>query len=226
MTPAAERAAATRDASAAPVRAFLAIRLPPGVQERVVRLKHRLEETGAAVRWARDESLHLTLKFLGSVSSDRLDDLRTAVGQSVGAVPSFTARVAGLGVFPRPDRPRIVWVGVEAPPLKDLAAAVDMATAELGFQPEDRPFRGHVSLGRIKERRGWSRLAAALREHGEADFGTFEIREITACRSELQRGGSVYSDIWTVPLSIGIGGGDHGIGRESRASTGPGRQPY
>lgn len=225
MSPAAPSAAETRDVSAAPLRAFLAICLSPTVHERVVGLKRELAEAGAAVRWSRDESLHLTLKFLGSVTVDRLDDLRETLADSLAGIRSFPAHVAGLGVFPRLDRPRIVWVGVEAPELKHLAKAVETAATQLGFEAEERPFRGHVSLGRIKDRRDWARLAAPLKEHGEEDFGTFEVRQVTAFRSDLQRGGSVYTEIWSIPLSIGIGGGTHGIGRESRASTGSGRQP-
>jgi 2'-5' RNA ligase len=177
------------------------------------------------VRWTRDEGLHLTLKFLGSVAVDHLDAVRAALAPLLAQTPSFTARVAGLGVFPRPERPRIVWVAVQAGELPRLAALVEKATSRLGFAAEERPFQGHVTLGRVTGRRGWAPVAAALKLHSDEDFGTFEVRHVTAFRSDLQRGGSVYTELWTIPLSTGIGGGDHGIGRESRAGAGPGRQP-
>jgi 2'-5' RNA ligase len=215
----------TSDASAASVRAFLAVCLSPAVQERLVRLKRDLTASGAGVRWTRDEGLHLTLKFLGSVTVDRLASLRDTLAASLRDIASFSARAAGLGVFPRPQRPRIIWVGVQAPDLPRLAELIERAASRLGFAAEERPFRGHVTLGRIKDPRRWKPVAAALQEHCNEDFGTFAVRHVTAFRSDLQRGGSVYTEIWTIPLQSGIGGGDYGIGRESRASAGPGRQP-
>jgi 2'-5' RNA ligase len=170
------------------------------VHERVVKLKRELAATGAAVRWTRDEGLHLTLKFLGSVAGGRLDAVRDTVAPPLSEVASFPARVTGLGVFPRLERPRIVWVGVDAPELMHLAGLVESATATLGFANEARAFRGHVTLGRIKDRHGWAPLAAALKEHWADDLGTFDVRHVTAFRSDLQRGGSVYTELWTIPL--------------------------
>lgn len=191
-------------ASSARVRAFLAIRMAPAVYERVAKVKRDLAATGAAVRWTRDEGLHLTLKFLGSVAADRLELVRDTLAPVLAEVASFSARVAGLGVFPRLERPRIVWVGIEAPELMRLAAVVERAAAKVGFPPEERPFRGHVTLGRVKDRRGGESLAAALQEHWDDDFGSFEVRHVTAFRSDLQRGGSVYTELWTIPLATGI----------------------
>lgn len=206
-------AVATHDGFAAPIRAFLAIRMAPAVHERVVRLKHQLAASGASVRWTRDESLHLTLKFLGELAADRLQSVRDSLAPVLAEVASFPARVTGLGVFPRPERPRVIWVGIEAPELMHLARLVERTTSTLGFTAEERPFRAHVTLGRVKDRSGWAPLANALEKYGENDFGTFEVRHVTAFRSDLQRGGSVYTEIWTIPLSIDIGGGDHGSRR-------------
>lgn len=186
------------------VRAFLAIQMGSAVHERVAKLKRELAATGAAVRWTRDEGLHLTLKFLGSAAIDRLALLRDALAPLLAEVASFPARVAGLGVFPRLERPRIIWVGIQAPELMQLAGVVERAASRLGFPAEERPFQGHVTLGRVKDRRGWASLAAALKEHWDDDFGSFEVPQLTAFRSDLQRGGSVYTELWTIPLSTEI----------------------
>lgn len=186
--------------SADSVRAFLAIPLQPSVLEKVAQLKRGLARTGAAVRWARDEGLHLTLKFLGTVTPERVEAVRQALAPRCAEIGPFWARVAGVGVFPRPQRPRILWVGVRASELAHLSRVVEEAAAEVGFAAETRPFRAHVTLGRIKDRHGWPALAKALEENRELDFGDFEVRHVTAFRSDLQRGGSVYSEIWTIPL--------------------------
>jgi 2'-5' RNA ligase len=191
-------------ASTARVRAFLAIRLAPAVHERVAKLKRELASTGAAVRWTRDEGLHVTLKFLGSVAVERLEAIRAILAPLAAEVGAFSARVAGLGAFPTLERPRILWTGVEAPQLARLAAVVDRAAAKLGFPAEERPFHGHVTLGRFKDRSGSSSLAVMLREHGRDDFGSFEVRHVSAFRSDLQRGGSVYTELWKVSLGTSI----------------------
>jgi 2'-5' RNA ligase len=199
--------------------------MSPDVHDRLVRLKRDLAATRVPVRWARDEGLHLTLKFLGSIPADRLAKLRDALAQALAGVASFPARVAGLGAFPALERAQVLWVGVRAPELMRLAELVESAASRVGFAAEERPFHGHVTLGRIKDRRAFAPFAAGLKEHCNEEFGTFEVGHVTAFRSDLQRGGSVYTELWTIPLSNGIGGGDHGIGRESRASAGSGRQP-
>lgn len=200
MNAASERSTAATCEGTARLRAFLAVPLPQAVRERVARLKHTLASTGVPVRWARDQGLHVTLKFLGSVTAARLDAVQAAVRPLLAGVEAFSVRVAGLGAFPRPQRPRVVWVGIDAPPLTELAALVDRGTSSLGFTPESRPFRSHVTLGRIKDSRACAPLAAALEEHRQDVFGTFEVRQVTAFRSDLQRGGSVYTELWEIPL--------------------------
>lgn len=182
------------------VRAFLAADVEPEIHAALVALKRDLARTGAAVRWVRDDGLHATVKFLGAVPEETLARIAAALAAPLGAIPRPRAAVRGLGVFPSADRPRVVWAGVECPPLAEVARAVDTALEPLGFAPERRPFVPHITLARVSGGRGWGRLAAALRARGTEDFGVCELAGLVLYRSDLRPGGAVYTKLGTIPF--------------------------
>lgn len=193
------------------IRAFIAVSPSPEIHARLVRLKADLAGAGVAVRWVRDDGLHATLKFLGSVEQGLLEAIRRALGAVAERFAPFELAVAGLGVFPSLRRPRVVWVGLGGRRLAELAAAVERALEPLGWAPEGRPFRAHITLGRAVGTRGWNRLGEILEARRGEDLGRCTIDRVTAFRSHLQRGGSVYTSIWDVPLIVGSKGGEaHG----------------
>jgi 2'-5' RNA ligase len=192
------------------LRAFIAVEVAPEIHAALVALKHELARFDAAVRWVRDEGLHATLKFLGSVRPEDLAPLHACLAEALDDVPPFGVRVAGLGVFPSLRRPRVVWIGLEAPELPVLARRVESTAASLGFPAEARPFHPHITIGRVGGTRGWQRLARALEEHWTDDLGICDINCINAYRSELRRGGAVYTRLWTIPLARRRKGEDHG----------------
>ena len=181
-------------------RTFLAVEVAAPIHAALVDLKRELAESGAAVRWVRDDGLHATIKFLGAIPEAQLPALRAAATAAVGGTPPLPATVRGLGVFPTLKRPRVVWVGIDCTALTPIAAALDTALAALGFAPEARAFRAHVTLGRVKSTQGWARLETALHAHWLDDFGRCEIAELTAFCSDLRRDGAVYTKLWTIPF--------------------------
>jgi 2'-5' RNA ligase len=192
------------------LRAFIAVSPSPEIHERLRRLKAELAATQAEVRWVRDDNMHNTLKFLGSMDADLVDDLREALRAAVEPFAPFDISVAGLGVFPSPARARIVWMGLHGEELAALAAAVERCVEPLGFPREARPYRPHITLGRVTGKGGWKRLEEILRAHWSDDLGNCTIDEIVAYRSHLQRGGSVYTKLCNIPLSeTRKGGGAH-----------------
>ncbi len=202
----------------APLRAFLALDVAPRIHAALVQLKCELAQAGAEVRWVRDEGLHATVKFLGSVEPAVLDAVRAALGGSLQSFPAFSVQVGGLGVFPNLRRPLVVWVGLAARELSALAARVDAAVAAFGFTAESRPFQPHITLGRVKSPRGWPRLEERLKAHWDDEFGTCEIDGLSGYRSDLRRDGAVYTKLWTIPL-LRRRGGAHGTGPESGAGA-------
>ena len=185
------------------VRAFLAVHVDEAIHAALARLRDELAAIRSDVRWVRNEGLHATLKFLGSVPAEQLEQIRGTLA-AVGVQHALCdVRVAGMGVFPSMRRPRVVWVGMHGDALTPLARAVEDAVAPFGFAPERRPFHAHITLGRVNGPRGWPRVEEALKAHWSDDLGICTIDEIVAYRSDLRSGGAVYTKLWSIPLEGG-----------------------
>ena len=140
-------------------RAFVAVVPPPEVLAAVALLS--VPDDG--LRWSRPEQRHVTLQFLGRV--DDVDALTESVTESVRRIAPFTLALGGAGAFPSPRRASVVWLGVStgAEELAELAGAIAMGTAPLGFVDDDRPFRPHLTLARVNATRDVRALVERLR---------------------------------------------------------------
>lgn len=183
-------------------RCFIAVSLADPARAAVVEYLRGLRTTVSWVSWTRPEQLHLTLKFLGSVAPARIPALEARLAEVAGAVEACTAEVAGVGAFPNIARPQVLWVGVRAPTLASLADAVEVSCVAEGFARETRPFRPHVTLGRVRERGGRATPELTLfARDGARTFGTSPVREVTLFRSVLGPGGARHSAL----ASFGLG---------------------
>jgi 2'-5' RNA ligase len=134
------------------MRLFAAVPLPPPAREEVAGLLQRLRERAFPVRWVADAGLHLTLKFFGEVAAPRLEVIEEVVRRAGEDGEPLPLRLADLGAFPAPARPRVLWLGIDAPPaLELLQDRLERGSAAIGFPPEGVPFRPHVTLGRVRE---------------------------------------------------------------------------
>lgn len=145
-----------------------------------------------SVRWVRDDSLHVTLKFLGAVPESRVE----AIDESLASIrrPPFRVEVTGVGFFPNPRFPRVFWAGVVSDGLRELAGVVDRRMAELGFRAERRQIRPHLTLARS---RGSSRIDAALvdraRSSRDHEFGRFQCDRFYLYASRLEASGAIHT---------------------------------
>lgn len=184
-------------------RLFVAVDPDERTRRRLAKMLEALKGAVGRAHWKasfpKAENLHLTLKFVGSVEAARLP----AIGQQiarVGSTDRFEIAFEGLGAFPSRSRPRILWVGVTqgAEALKSLAEQVDRCFAELGFEPEGREFKPHLTLARLKSARGSA--TSVLENVSPREAGSSPVTEITLYRSELGPGGSRYTPLVTIPL--------------------------
>jgi RNA 2',3'-cyclic 3'-phosphodiesterase len=188
-------------------RTFIAIPLPDSIGERLTRLQGRLAPQAPSVRWNETPPFHLTLAFLGDVPYVDLNTICGAMTKAARTVRRFELNVTGLGVFPNPDRPRVLWVGVEdagLEPLKALHKAVIAALDEIGCTPEDQRFTPHVTLGRIKPGRGSAQpinLAGIVSRHQDWSAGAFTVGEVVAYSSTLTPEGPAYAPLARAPLA-------------------------
>ncbi len=136
------------------IRTFIAIDLPVPVRAALEGFSKELRRADAPVSWARIESIHLTLKFLGNISEEQVEPVRAELDRIAATTSPFRIQPAGCGAFPTLKTMRVVWVGLrgDLAPLARLQKEVEEAMACLGFKPEDRPFRPHLTVGRVKGR--------------------------------------------------------------------------
>jgi 2'-5' RNA ligase len=180
------------------MRLFVAIEIAPDIREKIQAYVSRLEPKLQNARWARSEGLHITLKFLGNVTDDRVAHIERELSNVIGA--KFSIRVHGVGVFPNLRSPRVLWAGLEAgPELGSLAASVDQAMATAGFGAEKRAFTPHVTLARLSERRGKVDLRF-LASEPQPDFDTMTAKEFHLYESKLSPHGSRYMKLSTFSL--------------------------
>lgn len=183
------------------IRTFVAVPLPDAAGRDAAAFTAPLKRLGADVKWARPESLHFTLKFLGDVEAGRLGPLADAVAEAVSGTRAFCLRLGGSGFFPNAKRPAVVWIGVTdgAGDLARTAEAVDAAAVRCGFAAESRPFAAHLTVGRVRSPAGIDRLVAAL-SASRFESALFTARTIVIMKSDLQRTGAVHTPYRTIQL--------------------------
>lgn len=181
------------------MRAFIAVELPEPVRQALRREQARFREVCPDAKWTRPEGIHLTLKFLGDISTQQETQVRDALS-GMEPFEKFTVRVQGFGFFPGAKRPRIFWVGLEAPPeLARLAGKVETALTALGFPPEKRAFKPHLTLARFKVPRPQPRLEALLAVQNSPLLESFEVSEFFLWESRLLPGGAEYHKVARFP---------------------------
>ncbi len=153
-----------------------------------------LSQVDAALRVVRPENLHLTLKFLGEVPGDSIDGIMKAVDSSLSGFGPFETSLVGTGAFPSLDYMRVVWVGFgeNRERFVEMQKAVDEALVPLGFAPEKR-FHPHLTLARVKSRKGKEQLKEFLLKNQERPFGTLTVDSVRLKKSVLTPKGPIYS---------------------------------
>jgi 2'-5' RNA ligase len=204
------------------IRAFVAVNLDidavRAVAEEQKRLKDRCAAAGIKVAWIPPPNMHVTVRFLGEVAEPFARALETAVEPAVRRVSGFEVEAFGLGAFPDMERPRVLWAGVkdDSGKLAALYAAVAERLVGAGLRPDDKPFRSHLTIGRVKGG-PVEALAAAIGEGAGKSFGRAWIRDVTLYRSELKATGAEYTPLWRLPL---LGGPEPRSTRPSQPHAG------
>ena len=189
------------------IRAFVAIELSADIQAGLQHSAKMLESrTGALpVRWVPAKNIHLTLVFLGDVVTTSLDALKDMLRSEVAGHASFGIAVGHLGAFPSFRKPRVVWIGVTAPPdLSSLQHCIAQATAHLGYPAEDRPFSPHLTLGRVSKNASQEqvrKIGELLEVENVESLGKMLVASVNLYRSDLQPSGAIYTRLLSVSLS-------------------------
>jgi RNA 2',3'-cyclic 3'-phosphodiesterase len=185
------------------VRSFIAIDLSNPARSRIEEFIGELRKSDAQVGWVRVESIHLTLKFLGNVAPESIEEIKPALARVAAQTGPIHIEPAGCGAFPTLKSPRVIWVGLRGQigPLSDLARRVEAAMAPLGFKPEDRPFKPHLTVGRIKGKARLQALQQILLAQQHFAAEPFDAAEVVLYKSDLRPDGARYTPLFKAPFS-------------------------
>lgn len=180
------------------MRAFIAIELPSNIKNAISKTQDKLKASLPKVSWVAPVNLHLSLKFLGEISDEQLNNINQIIAETIKTIPGFKIKLESLGVFPNVASARIIWIGTEQLPrtLGQIVEQLETRLAELGITKEERPFRAHITIGRLKHRFNPCDLEKGINQvkndlvNENLEFNT---RRITLFQSTLGKDGPTYT---------------------------------
>lgn len=187
-------------------RLFIAVDLAISVVERLARLQtewsSRIDSDDVRTKWVEPPNIHVTLKFLGETDDALVPMLDEVLEQLVKPLFPFEVGCQRVGAFPDARRPRILWAGLDqkgGEVMGLLQQTIERDIETLGFAPEDRDFKAHVTLGRVKSRQAFD-MSLIIDEFSTYDFGRSYIKDLILYRSELTPSGARYDVVSRYPL--------------------------
>lgn len=189
------------------MRLFIALDITDAIRGRIARFVEGVTGFAPDARWAKPESLHVTLKFVGEQPESVVENIKQSLAIIQSSAPEIDFR--GYGFFPTAKSPRVFWIGIEAgPQLASVAAAIDQRMARLGIPIEDRAYSPHLTLARSpggsgsprrnstdSPNRNFQHLKEKLAARPVPEFGTMTAREFFLYRSQLSPKGSKYTKL-------------------------------
>ncbi len=191
------------------IRSFLAVEITEELKGSLAALVARLNLPQFHIRWVRPEKMHLTLRFLGDISREEVKTVSGAARTAAGANQAFFLKPGGLGSFPASGAPHIVWAGIKDEfPLLRLERRLTRELTRSGWPPPDKAFRPHLTLGRVKNRRGIEELRKHLERNRTAALGQMLVDHLSLIKSVLRPSGPIYTTLDRFVLPKEPQGGD------------------
>ena len=174
-------------------RIFIALKVNP--DESLLRIQSSLKAVlgGERINWTDPSNIHLTLTFLGDTEEDLIKVVSIMLKQKCTGFGEFSFSLKGSGVFNNYRDPRVIWIGIENnKKLMKLNDEINIGLKDAGFRLEDRPFRPHITLGRIKSIRNTDILRSSLEKYQDAFIQEVPVREVILFESKLKPSGPEY----------------------------------
>ena len=179
------------------IRAFICFKLPKRLISSIGRIQESVKQYELKIRWVRPENIHLTIKFLGDISWSDIDDIGIAIKETAADFAPLLLSARGLGIFPNFKRPRVIWTGLsgQVEELIGLQRMLDKKLRLIGFPKEKRPFKGHLTIGRVKGRLDASQLSDIINRFNKFETKQFSGDRIFLMQSELKPSGPIYTKL-------------------------------
>jgi 2'-5' RNA ligase len=185
------------------MRAFIAIEIPRTIKTELIQVIDRLKSSRADVKWVKPEGIHLTLKFLGNIDQQKIKEVKEILDKVAKMQVCFEIRLEGLGAFPKPVSPRVIWAGVKqgAQNTINLAKNLENQLEKIGFEKEKRPFHPHLTLGRLRSGQNKGKLVQLLKSSKFKSPSVIQATHVSLIQSTLTPGGAIYTPIYQTDLS-------------------------
>ena len=187
------------------LRAFIAVEIPLEIRQEIQRATSNLRrDAGSLVRWVAMENMHLTLKFLGNIPSANVEALTQMIHAETDSFNCFDIHLTSIGSFPSPKRPRVIYIGIQAPAaLEAFQRQLESATRRLGYTAEERAFAPHLTIGRVRQNipvDDQQRIRSALEESTIDSLGTARVNSVHLYKSDLKPTGPLYTKLFSAHL--------------------------
>jgi len=182
------------------VRCFVAAKIDSN--QKIKSFIDELSRSDAKIKTVESKNLHITFKFLGDTPVDRIDDVVSALKKACQDVSSFELSVEGVGVFPKREYVKVVWIGLKKGEvkLKELASSIDEELQKIGFSAEKRKFSSHVTVGRVKFVKDKSSFLELIDTYCDVCFSKQKISQLMLMKSTLTPSGPIYEPLGEIPL--------------------------
>ncbi len=179
------------------IRSFIAIELPDDVKNEIGKISNRLKGEIPGVKWVKSANIHLTIRFLGSVTPSKIEEIKNNLPDYLTDVFPFELYLKGAGAFPNTKRARVIWMGLggDMQPLRHLYEKVSRFLMKLGFPSENRLFSPHLTMGRIKNKIPQKIIEKSLNSLVGYKGRNFGVNELVLFKSELRPEGARYTPL-------------------------------
>jgi 2'-5' RNA ligase len=179
------------------MRTFIAIDLDEEIKKAISEFIQKLDRGDKHIRWIKPQGMHLTLKFLGDITKEKISDVESALSKTVKDHRPFQLSMKGTGTFPPGKKfPRVLWIGVEENnTLEEIQSRLESDLERLHYPREKRKYHPHLTLGRVKIPYHLESVLALLDKNKEREFGDMSVNRITLFLSTLKPTGAEYTKL-------------------------------
>ncbi len=178
------------------IRSFIAVEIDSGTKKEITRVVAEFKKSEADVKWVTENQMHLTLKFLGSIDEIKIPEIQKSLNTVCANNGRFSISLDEIGAFPGLKRPKILWVGLNtgAENLKKIHAEIETCLEKTGIEKENRAYRPHLTIGRIRSFKNFSSLCGLLKKKSLSGR-VIGIKRLILFRSDLNGSRAVHTKV-------------------------------
>jgi len=179
------------------MRFFIAIDISPSIKKEILRLTAILKKGDPDVKWVNENKIHITLKFLGNIEEKNIKPISEAIREICRKHNTFNVTFSELGAFPRIAKPKVLWLGIDKGSdfLTNLAKDIDSGLVNIGFKSEEREFKPHLTIGRVRSLRNIPALTGSIKKTNFLLKETTEVNQVVLFQSILDPKGAIHNPI-------------------------------